>query len=718
MVLMLATFFSEARAQPVRAPYSSPRGRSGRPSTEAEAPTNVRARVGFEAARRLLASNDVSDRLRGIERLASMNTPEAAALLAREAGVQTDARVRVELARALGKVQEKDAKREGLLRLVNPQANVPRDAEEEEVSDEDDGDFEASARPVAAAPNVEPERSSLARDIAALALSKSDDDLALEALCTMASHEGPSQDAAVHALLAHPPRRTTFFQAARKHLSPDLARLLGELGDLRAFDVLTLATTSPDVALQAAAIVALAHLGDTRVASLARQVVTRSDLRLREAGARALVELGDPSRVDVVAQLLDDPASSAVGVELASLVHHARIVQKLAAIVRNTPNRALRSAAVQALGRTPDPNAAATLVIPELLADPSVVYESLLALARSPAPNVAKLLASLSTGPRRHLAARAWIVRSLVRGDEDAEMDRFMASLASSSQAADRALGVFARVANGRERPTAFLNDRDPRVRRSAILAGLSRPRSVDARALLDHARRETDEVTRTLLASYLFDDRGDEAVTTTFLVQRAESGAPDAAPAAYALARRTNEASVERVEGLLASSDPILRAHVARGLGASSFPRAAGLLRDAYFDETDANVRRAVVAALAERTSDADTRTRREVFETASDLDPDHETATIAANALARRRPPSLGAAAMDAHEVAWLRMTQIDGQPPGSTYAGMLLRTDGVAVPIAFDEDGFALVPGLPPGEVRLVLAPRFSSYESTSP
>jgi len=28
---------------------------------------------------------------------------------------------------------------------------------------------------------------------------------------------------------------------------------------------------------------------------------------------------------------------------------------------------------------------------------------------------------------------------------------------------------------------------------------------------------------------------------------------------------------------------------------------------------------------------------------------------------------------------------------------------------VPIAFDDDGFALVPSMPPGEARLVLAPR---------
>ena len=43
-----------------------------------------------------------------------------------------------------------------------------------------------------------------------------------------------------------------------------------------------------------------------------------------------------------------------------------------------------------------------------------------------------------------------------------------------------------------------------------------------------------------------------------------------------------------------------------------------------------------------------------------------------------------------------------------------GALVRSDGVAVPVAFDEDGYVIVPGLPPGEARVVLAPRLPSYE----
>jgi hypothetical protein len=63
-------------------------------------------------------------------------------------------------------------------------------------------------------------------------------------------------------------------------------------------------------------------------------------------------------------------------------------------------------------------------------------------------------------------------------------------------------------------------------------------------------------------------------------------------------------------------------------------------------------------------------------------------------------------------------LRVTLDGGAPPGEVFIGSVVRSDGVAVPMAFDEDGFAIVPGLPPGESRLVLAPRLPSYKASKP
>ena len=63
---------------------------------------------------------------------------------------------------------------------------------------------------------------------------------------------------------------------------------------------------------------------------------------------------------------------------------------------------------------------------------------------------------------------------------------------------------------------------------------------------------------------------------------------------------------------------------------------------------------------------------------------------------------------------EIAWLHLAGADGNAPPPNMTGALYRADGLAVPIAFDDEGFAIVPGVPPGEARLVLAPRLPAYE----
>ena len=62
---------------------------------------------------------------------------------------------------------------------------------------------------------------------------------------------------------------------------------------------------------------------------------------------------------------------------------------------------------------------------------------------------------------------------------------------------------------------------------------------------------------------------------------------------------------------------------------------------------------------------------------------------------------------------DIAWIHLTDASGRPPtGAAATGALLRADGLAVPIAFDSDGDALVPGVPAGSARLVLAPRLDA------
>jgi hypothetical protein len=307
------------------------------------------------------------------------------------------------------------------------------------------------------------------------------------------------------------------------------------------------------------------------------------------------------------------------------------------------------------------------------------------------------------------------VVRALVRGERSDAGDEILSRLAASKDGRERALGAFGRVALGGASLEAVLGDGDPRVRRAAAMASLARPSTASVRALLGRLASEHDEATRQVLAVGLLGGDTEGMLTTTWLVDRAESGGADAAVSAYALARRADEPIERKVGQLLASKDVVLRAHTARGLAFGALPDASGRLAKAYAYETDVAVRRSVVAALVARTNDATSPARRSTLEIAAQLDPDgpaRQTARLGLSGAAAPLAPAV------AQETAWLRVTLDSGAPPGDAYVGSVVRSDGVAVPMAFDDDGFAIVPGLPPGEVRLLLAPRLPSYKASKP
>jgi hypothetical protein len=297
-------------------------------------------------------------------------------------------------------------------------------------------------------------------------------------------------------------------------------------------------------------------------------------------------------------------------------------------------------------------------------------------------------------------------------------MDALARQLAGSKDANARALGAFGRIALGDADLADFLEDRDARVRRAAAMAVLANPSSEALAALLRRRALETDEATRSVLAIGLMNADPEGHVATSALIDRAESGGPDAPLAAMALARRPDPAHEGKVDALLRSRDPVMRAHVARGLGQGAAKNAVGRLAEAYAYEPSAAVRRAVVLALAARAGDKDSPSRRITLETASRLDPDATVRWTALRALsghaAELRPSPLPL-------VAWIRVATAEGANPtaatsgNAAFSGALVRADGLAVPIAFDEDGYALVPGVPPAAASLVLAPRVPSYEA---
>jgi hypothetical protein len=106
-----------------------------------------------------------------------------------------------------------------------------------------------------------------------------------------------------------------------------------------------------------------------------------------------------------------------------------------------------------------------------------------------------------------------------------------------------------------------------------------------------------------------------------------------------------------------------------------------------------------------AGRADDASAPTRAETLALAARLDPDPVVRWTARRAMGGA---STARRAL-VRDVAWLHVVPAEGAtlPPALTAA--LVRPDGMAVPFAFDDDGYALVPGVSPGEARLELEAR---------
>jgi len=699
-VLVAMACASSAGAQP--GPKRPPRPPPPQPSTTSSSngSTLVRSHVGTDYAIHLIRSNDLDDRIRGIQRFAAIGTSDAITQLVQQIEsfppLKTgDSRALVELARALSRFTDQERARAGLLLVVNaPNPSLTGVQPRGRADSPEEGD------PVA--------RAELARQMAAIALARSGNDRALEQLYGAArSTSSSGSSAAIVALSLFPPKDPGFFGTSGTSLSTDVVRMLGRLGDLRALDVLHAASRSSDVSVRCAAIVALAELGDERAIALARTAIAETDARLRAAAGEALVVLSAPERFKAVIALISDEATTSIGVRLAERVHHPEITKLLAARAVTHPDMELRLAAIRALGRSNDDGAAKALVRAELLQDNQLAYHAALALARSPAPAAGPLVAALAASAKKTLGVRAYVVRVLVRGERHGAADDVIKSLAQSNNPSERALGAFARVALGDDRVSAFIDDKDARVRRSAAMGVLANPNKDALRVLIRRFLEEKDAPTRQVLALGLYGGDPDDSLTTNTLVDRAESGGADAALATYALARRADEQSSHKVGQLLGSRDPVLRAHAARGLGAAPLPDATGRLANAYAYETDTEVRRALIGALAARTKDANAPLRKQSLEVAAQLDPDGPVRQAAKRALDGVAAPF---AAPSVTEAAWLRITLENGAAPaGEAYVGSLVRSDGLAVPIAFDDEGYAVVPGVPPGDARLVLAPR---------
>ncbi len=692
-----------AEAQPSRGHHNpTPETHAPAPANASTDPTDLRARFGVERARTLLHSPDGGERLRGVERAAALGTRDAIALLVEQldlsAATRNDARAKMAIARGLAQHTDQLAARAALIQLLDLPTPKP-----------------SAQKPETLDPLYAP-RLEVARGIAALGLATSGEPHAVEALVAAARGTGAGAAAATAALTAYPPASSATWA---RPMSAAVARLVARLGDLRALGTVLDAaneTTLADAPARAAAIEALGALGDTRVIAIAKGVLGDDDPRLRAAAATALVTLGAPDAAHAVEQLLGDDATAAKGIALALAAHGPGVVHALAARAAIAADRAVRSAAVVALGR--DPTAEGTEALSALSADPLLRADAADAIARSPSPASMGAIERLAASPAtRRLAARAYVVRVVTRDEKSGAMERALADLARAADERDRSVGVAAQVVLGETDAVRWLDDPSPLVRRAVATAASGRvgaePRLEDA--LLARRAREDDPVTAAVLGAGLLGGDPSARIPTHALVACARAGRADAPLCTLALLRRGtqdsagSDAAAGELEALLAAADPIVRAHAARGIAGSTDPTRGGRLAAVYAYEPDPLVRRAIFAGLDALPLDAPS--LADTVAVGARLDPDPEVRWVAAR-LADPHAPKRAGGDHEETAIAWVHLVEASGAAPPAGATGALLRADGLAVPVAFDADGDALVPGVPPGSTRLVLAPRLDA------
>jgi HEAT repeat protein len=699
---LLLTTSAELRAQMLPGASSSPAvqqsapldGAPPRRSTDGE--KGLTDLFGRNRVDRLLRSIDVEDRLRGLERAAAAHTSDALALLLgfRDdgEGATGDPRVLLALVRGLAGWVERPAARAVLVAIVRSPGSV------------------LPVRPIARSLDpVESERQrvarvALARDEAALALARSGHPDAIKSLLDIVRDSDAGQEAASEALVAFPPQAPT---------SLATVELITAVGDLRLGAMVLSAARSSDAGLRAASLKALASSGDPRAAVTARAWHHDPELRVRIAAAETLVRLGDADAASAVEELVASDETVDAGLRLAQRVQDEGVTKAAAARAVASGNIALRLAALAALAHQTSGSALGALVT--LASDPSLSGPAADGLARSPSASAIGAIEELSTrAASRRVAARAYFVRRYTRGERSVRLDALVDELAGSRDARDRAVAQQVRVGLGESPVEAAWVDPDARVRRAAALGSMGRLDTSTATAMLRRLAIEPDEVTRIVLAGALALGDRQTAPSTSDLVSRVKTGQPDAPVAALALAQRSNDAQSGILDALLASSDPFVRGHALRGLGASTAPNAAARLAAAYLWEEHAEVRRAIVEALAGRVADRTQGVCRYTLDLAARLDPDPEARGAARRALGGMDPARLPTV----REVAWVALAPVEGAVLPGDVTALVVSSDGMGIPIAFDDDGFALIPGVTPGEAHLRLAARLAPYSPGIP
>ncbi len=728
---LAAAIVASAQPRPVRPPVRPPI----RPVVTApafDAGTGFRAHFGIDVATALVRSDDPEERLRGIERASALGGPEARVLLvqaisgsadgrpsAREPllGIaRRDSRALVAAARGLARELAEDVASGRASTAAVPDAGA-------------DGGRPDMAKPLSLVTALaelippigssEPELEALARAIALRALSRSGDARAIEALLGLVRRGEAGRDlraiynnsydvaeAARNALRARAREVSVFDWLAPPLLSAPALTLAAETGDLRITDSALSATRAADPRLREAAISALTRLGAPGTAAAARELLKDADPGVRAAAGEALARAVAPDAGQVATVLLADETTRERAIGFAPSIPSIDVARTLAAIASGgAGDVAQRRRAVGALAHFDDD--AVPSLLAKLVTDARLQGDAVAALGRSRAKSAGPTLAALTrsaTPAVRRLAVRGLLYRALLHGAGRDEALSLSSALASSPDPRDRAVYIQTHVALGAVAVEHGLVERDASARAAAVMGALARGGERTCRAMTARRPAETDPSVRALLASAFVCPGGADDASSRDLWSRVRDGGSDAPLALYVLASRARDGDDGEVLAMLGAKDPTTRIHVAAGLAEAPRADATGRLARALLYEADGDVRRALVRALARRDAQA-TPSGREALSAIAEWDPEDDLRALAGAALRGEPLPTAPLAA----EVAWLSLEAAGGTPNPAGVAASVTGQGGLAIPVLFDADGFALVPSLPHGVAKVTLAPR---------
>jgi HEAT repeat protein len=637
----------------------------------------------------MLLSTSFEERLRGVDRLAAIGTEEAVKALAGGmtpgSAVRTDARTRLAAVRALAlHMKDHEQARRTMVSVLNSvRAGVP------------EGSLDV-----------------MARATAALALAKVGTADALTPLIAAVIGRGRTGELATASLVAFPPSELGPLGRSPKTMTAQVITLLGEIGDPRVLGILRKQRKRKPPHIRWAAAVALAKMGDGTPARDAEKWgkkkpkdKKKADPKGRVAGAEVLMWLDSPKAAAAIAHLLGDARTRGAGLRLAAQSLSPALVPTLKAVVgaKVTPGERVRATAILAkIG-----NDATTPILLALLAKPELATIAAFGLAGSSgdeaSSGLARALSGAAVGPPRRLIMRAALVRYLEAGDEISGLAETLELALSSNDAADRAVAAFGLAVLGERDVSELARAKRPEVVMAAARAALVL--GPDALAVFGKELRTAplEPDARTVAASVALVSSG-HGVATERLLEWAEGGSSLSPLAAFQLASRDSKTFRKRLVRLWNGTDPIVRLHVALGLAHSPESDAVALLADAYRFEPDPRVRRAIIRALSLRPE----KRRDATLERAAELDPDGEVRGLAAAArkgrkFALNRTPN-------GKEVAWVSLRANSAAEKAAVVSrpGMLVRDDGLALPVVSAPDGVILVPGLGDRhEVSIVMA-----------